>query len=150
MRRLPTEGKVEQSEHEAATIKAFIDPTKRARLLAFLSNPKQRIKFTRDLAHFRWIDARFAHPVSWNPDPKSKLWERGVRGIDNIYLTLKSKGAGETCWVISENAALDCREMDLKKALEGVVGRGIGTILSCVPGRLAYFEDEDERLILAR
>jgi hypothetical protein len=54
------------------------------------------------------------------------------------------------CWVISEDAEIDGRESDLESALENVSGTGMGTILSCIPGKLAYFEGEDERLLLAR
>jgi hypothetical protein len=149
MRRWLTDDNVDQFEHEQATIKAFIEPNKRVRLSAFLSNPKNRKKFTRELAHFHWIDTRFAVPPSeWTKDPS--LLNGSTSGVENIYLILKSKGAGNTCWVISEDADIDAREMDLKTALKEVVGRGMGAILSCVPGRLAYFEDEDGRLILAR
>jgi hypothetical protein len=39
----------------------------------------------------------------------------------------------------------------LNEALESTVGSGEGTVLSCVPGQLAYFESEDrERVILQR
>jgi len=51
---------------------------------------------------------------------------------------------------MSEDSEIDGRELDLREALEHVSGRQIGTILSCVPGKLAYFESEDERLLLAR
>jgi hypothetical protein len=51
---------------------------------------------------------------------------------------------------MSEDAEIDGRELDLRAALEHVNGREIGTILSCVPGKLAYFESEDDRLLLAR
>jgi hypothetical protein len=40
--------------------------------------------------------------------------------------------------------------MPLDQALKATVGNGIGTILSCIPGKLAYFEDEEERFILHR
>jgi len=63
---------------------------------------------------------------------------------------LAAKGAGSRCWVISESSELDTREMDLLEALGETVGHGMGTIISCVAGRLAYFEDEDARYILQR
>jgi len=40
--------------------------------------------------------------------------------------------------------------MELAVALKEVVGRQMGTFLSCIPGKLAYFEDEDVRYILER
>jgi hypothetical protein len=60
------------------------------------------------------------------------------------------KGAPDTCYVISEDDDLDGKEMPLAEALKTIIGRGIGTFLSCVPGRLAYFEDEECRWILER
>ena len=42
--------------------------------------------------------------------------------------------------------------MPLRDALEGTIGQGMGTIICCVPGRLAYFEGEDmgARFVLAK
>jgi hypothetical protein len=34
--------------------------------------------------------------------------------------------------------------------VQPAVGRQMGTIISCIPGKLAYFEDEDGRYILER
>jgi len=141
---------LKSADHEQGAIRAFVQRDKHERFLGFLANPKNRKKFTESLSHFRWFDRRFATPIPWNVDPKLKLWERHVQGIDNIYGLLKSKGAGLNCWAISEDPGIDGRELDLKAALEHVNGRQIGTILSCVPGKLAYFESEVEALLLAR
>jgi hypothetical protein len=51
---------------------------------------------------------------------------------------------------IPENPKLDGQEVDLETALEKTVGSQEGTLISCVPGRLGYFEDEDGRYILER
>lgn len=53
-------------------------------------------------------------------------------------------------FAISEDPTLDQKEFPLAEALERVVGRGMGTVLSCIPGRLAFVETEDERFILER
>jgi hypothetical protein len=45
---------------------------------------------------------------------------------------------------------LDGKDIYLEEALEEIVGRGMGAILSCIPGRLAFMETEDERFILER
>lgn len=102
------------------------------------------------LAHFRWFERRLAVPIPWKVDPKLKPWDAHVPGIENIYRLLQSKGGGLTGWGISEDPEIDGQEMDLRAALEHVNGRQIGTILSCLPGKLAYFEREDETLLLAR
>jgi hypothetical protein len=36
------------------------------------------------------------------------------------------------------------------EALKQIAGHGMGTVLSCIPGRLAFVETEDERFILER
>jgi hypothetical protein len=40
--------------------------------------------------------------------------------------------------------------MPLSKALSSTVGYGMGTLISCVPGELAYYESEErgERYVL--
>jgi hypothetical protein len=139
-----------QAEHEQATIKAFVVRGRQERFSSFLSTPKNRKKFTKELPHFRWFDGRFATAVPWKVDPSLKLWDRHLQGVANVCRLLRSKGAGKTCWVISEESKLDGQELQLESALERVVGNGIGTILSCVPGKLAYFEGEDESLLLSR
>lgn len=136
--------------HEQATIIAFVISNKQERFSAFLSTPKNRRKFTGELAHFGHFDKRFATKVQWNVQPRLKLLERYAQGIDIIYRLLRSKGAGETCWVISEDRDIDGRELDLRVALEKIMGSGTGTILSCIPGKLALFEGEDGTVLLER
>ena len=138
------------ANHEESTIRAFVLRDKQERFLGFLAKPKNRKKFTQLLPHFRWFDRKFATPIPWKVDPKLKLWERHVQGIKNIQRLLQTRGAGQTCWVISEDSTIDGQELDLSAALERVSGSQVGAILSCVPGRLAYFEGEDETLLLAR
>jgi len=67
-----------------------------------------------------------------------------------IHELLVAKGAGPKCWVISEDSEMDGREFDLATALKETVGRGMGTLISCIPGKLGYFEDEEDRFILER
>jgi hypothetical protein len=138
------------TEHEQATISSFIVRDKRERFLSFVSNAKSRDKFLRELALFRWFDPRFAMPVPWKPSPNLRLWERHLDGIHRTEQLLKSKGSGSTCWAISENSELDGKELALRAALEAVIGSGRGSILSFIAGKLAYYEGEDEALLLAR
>ena len=53
-------------------------------------------------------------------------------------------------FAISEDPALDQKELALTAALKEIVGSGMGTVLSCIPGQLAFVETEDERFILER
>jgi hypothetical protein len=58
-------------------------------------------------------------------------------------------GAPGTCHVIGGEC--DSEDMELLTALKQVVGYGTGTVLSCIPGKLAYFEGEiRERFLLVR
>jgi hypothetical protein len=137
-------------EHEQATIKAFVVPERRERVLYLLWSPKRRKKFLDELGHFRWFDRRFSTAVQWKVDPALSLWGRHQQGIQNIANLLRLRGARNTCCVISQITGVDGQELELGMALEAVVGKDMGTILSCVPGKLAYFEGEDESLLLAR
>jgi hypothetical protein len=126
---------------EEATIKAFIVRQRRERFLELLPNPKHRHKITRSLAHPnpQWFDARFVRripPAENNPVSIARL--------------LREKGAGSKCWAISEDRTIDAREVNLEDILDEIVGREIGTILSCIPGKLAFVESEDGRFILEK
>jgi hypothetical protein len=138
-----------RAEYEAATIKAFVVRGRQERFLHLLANPKRRKKFLDELGHFRWFDPRFATAVPWKVDPTLSLWGRHLQGIANITQSLRSKGARETCWAISQRRGIDGQELELNAAVEAAVG-GIGSILCCVPGKLAYFNGEDESLLLSR
>lgn len=137
---MQTEYEKPMSSHDKAVVTSFIESSRRERLLGFLSNHKKRRKFTSELAHrkSRFLDTRYLKSI-----PPS------LQNPAGIYDLLRKLGAPERCWVISEGK-LDGTESDLLSALEEIVGRDLGTILSCVPGRLAYFESEDERYILQR
>ena len=54
------------------------------------------------------------------------------------------------CWAISEDTRFDGREVELDSALSELVGYGMGAILSCIAGRLAFVESEDGRFILEK
>jgi hypothetical protein len=125
--------------HEEELVKAFILPARQGRYLEFLKTPKNRAKFIDQLAHFEHLNPQFAIYIPGNQQNPASLLK-----------LLTTKGAGPNCWVISENSKMDGREMDLETALRETVGYQMGTFLSCVPGKLAYFEDEGDRYILQR
>jgi hypothetical protein len=68
----------------------------------------------------------------------------------NIESILRSKGAPEDCFTMSEIGSIDARILPLADALQKIVDYQMGTILCCIPGRLAYFENEDDRFIFER
>lgn len=128
-------------EEEEAVIRAFIDRSKKAR---YLYKAERGRAFDDNLYHFADFDFRFLEPVDF----------RGYRNetIDHIFQTLRNRGAPRRCFVICTQDNLDGKEIELRTALQSICGREYGTILSCVPGKLAYHEQEGahERYILHR
>jgi hypothetical protein len=124
---------------EQALIAAFVKRNKRDRYREILSNPRLRHKFTSQLAHFKDFDPKYRLSI-----PSNKLF------VDNIAIELQSRHSPNIVFVISEDPALDQKELPFFEALKKIVGGGMGTILSCLPGRLAFVETEDERFILER
>jgi hypothetical protein len=125
--------------HEHSLVSAFIKRSKRDRYREFVSNARLRHKFTGQLAHFSDFDAKYRVPL-----PSNKLF------VENITRELHRRHSPNFVFAISEDPSLDQKEIALVEALNAIVGRGMGTVLSCIPGRLAFVETEDERFILER
>ncbi len=104
-----------------------------------LSTPRLRHKFIDRLAHFADFDPQYRVPIASN-----KLH------VENIAIELRKRQSPNIVFAISEDRALDQKELPLVESLKQIVGRGTGTVLSCIPGRLAFVETEDERFILER
>jgi hypothetical protein len=124
---------------EHALIAAFVKRSKRDRYREILSNPRLRHKFTDRLAHFADFDPRYRVRI-----PSNKLF------VHNVATELYRRHSPSVVSAISEDPKLDQKELPLIEALERIVGSGMGTVLSCIPGRLAFVETEDERFILER
>jgi len=123
---------------EAATIHAFIVPSKRDRYLSFFANGKRRAKFLDCLNHCHDFDTRFATELPIPADGPA---------------VLRSHGAPDECRVISDCREIDGRDMPLEDAVDRAEFIGWGTILCCIPGRLGYYLDEagsKRRLLLTR
>lgn len=127
--------------HEEAFAKAFITSEKRARFVQFLAEPKRRRemldRLNRDLPYMPGFATAVPSQQDF-PDELEKL--------------LKAKGAGPTCYVIAAGLKADGRELPLREALHLICMNEYGAILSCLPGRLAYYKPESPRpgLILER
>ncbi len=127
--------------HEQEFARNFIVPEKRARYLSLLESKSGRKKILNGFNHCCDLDPRFAHRIPSN--------QSSAASIEHI---LRQKGAPDTCYVMSDNPNIDGREMPLTEALSKIVGMDAGTLVSCVPGKLAYFEMEgfDGRFVLER
>jgi hypothetical protein len=129
------------SNHEEGIIKSFIIPSKISRYLSLIESPKGRAKFLNGLDHFDDLDSRHIKKISSS--------QQTAEAIEKL---LKSKGAPSSCHVISSNREIDNLDLPLNEALCKVIGLGMGAFISCIPGKLAYFEaeDENERYLLER
>ena len=133
-------GVVLRNSHESAFAESFISKARRERALELLASSKNRHTFTSKFDHhgrdyfipecIRSIEPRHQHPSS-------------------LADILRAMGAPETCHVIGGEH--DGKDMELLTALKQIVGYRTGTVLSCIPGKLAYFEGEiRERFLLVR
>ena len=68
-----------------------------------------------------------------------------------IYRLLRENGAPCLCHVMG-NGELDGRDLPWQEAVDGVLAYPFGRFISCIPGKLGFFQDEDqsERYILKR
>jgi hypothetical protein len=125
--------------NEDSLIGAFVKRGKRDRYREVLTISRRRHNFTSLLAHFRDFDPKYRLPI-----PSHKLF------VDNTAIELKKRRSTSIVYAISEDPRLDQNELPLVDALKQTVGRGMGTVLCCIPGCLAFVETEDERFILER
>lgn len=121
--------------NEEALVDAFIVPKKRDRYKAFLANPKRRAEFLDGLNHCSDFDSRYASEIP--------------SGTDVVAL-LQSRGAPKFCHVISDVKILDGKRMPLIEAIHESEANMFGTLIGCIPGRLAYYYGEcgEQRLLL--
>jgi hypothetical protein len=122
---------------EDATVRAFIVPAKRDRYATLLANSKKRAAFLDGLNHCHDFDARYATALPSTTD---------------VPALLRSHGAAATCRVISDYRKIDGREMLIEDAVREAEGSGLGSLLCCVAGQLAYYvgESGEQRLLLRR
>ena len=127
--------------HEKQFVLVFIVPEKQERYLTMLQSETSRARLLAKFPHCKDLNLEHATLV-----PPSQ------QNAGAIAKILANKGAPDLCHVISADFKIDNREMPLDKALEETVGMNMGTFISCIPGKLGYFEFEDigERYVFAR
>lgn len=129
------------SIHEEYFARCFIVSNKRDRYLSLLGTAKGRLKLAHGLNHCPDLDMRYA-----------TLIPTAQQDAEQIEKLLKQKGAPDTCYVMSSSWRTDGQTMSLHEALRATVGQAVGTLISCLPGQLAYFEFEtpNERYVLEK
>jgi hypothetical protein len=121
----------EREEHERGLAR-FLVGEWRARFRESLAPAKRRDTSRSQLPHLSHLDPRFATPA-----PTQSAVELGAQ--------LREKGAGDNCYLLSEDPELDGRELPLDEALGLIVEGGSrhATFVSCVPAALAYFHTDE-------
>jgi hypothetical protein len=118
--------------HEELFAKNFIVPEKRERYLSMLVSKKGRKKLISGFYHLSDLEEKYATEVPPNE-----------QRAENIYEKLKAKGSPDICYVISTNDEFDGKELTLIDVLEEIVGScEDGTFISCIAGKLEYYEGE--------
>jgi hypothetical protein len=122
---------------EDATVRAFIVPAKRDRYAGLLGDAKKRARILDGLNHCHDFDTRFATALPSTAD---------------VPAVLRSHGAAATCRVISDYRKIDGQVMPIEDAVGEAEASGMGSLLCCVPGQLAYYvgESGEQRLLLRR
>ncbi|WP_299095735.1 hypothetical protein [uncultured Metabacillus sp.] len=133
-------------ELEEIIIKSFFNKRIQERVLFELFSQKKRDNVMNRLCH-NYLDTFRKEFMIEIPTPNSDPGE--------IEKLMKNQGAGNDCYVISWNDTIDGKHMSLTSALKVAVGEGFPSIISCIPGKIAYFEAEQEygsppRFILKR
>ncbi|WP_141434499.1 hypothetical protein [Bacillus sp. 03113] len=133
-------------ELEELIVKAFFTKRIQQRVLFELFSEKRRMDAMNRLNHNYSTTLRkeFMIEIS-KPNSDS----------EEIEKLLKKQGASENCYAMSWNDKIDGKHISLSSALEVAVGEGFPSIISCIPGKLAYFEAEQvygspPRFILSR
>jgi len=112
------------------------DPLLRHRVRELLSRKHKRGTLHRgkvlgSLYHHPPFDDRYVTVLSYE-----QSWPDAVR------TELLARGAPDNCYVISNHSRHDGMTIPLDDAINELVGYGDGTILLCIPARLAYYEGE--------
>jgi hypothetical protein len=126
---------------EIQLVETFVVRDKQERYKGFLSSAKRRQKFLRELYHFR----------DFIPDCVVEL--RGQNDTaDGLTADLRRRGAPAECYVVSVDDTFDGSTRPLADVIREVFTFVEGTLICCVPGRLAYYEGEapKNRFILSR
>src|SRR5262245_2947433 len=128
-------------ELEVQIINAFITPTKRERYIGFLTSRKGRIKFLDKLYHFDDFDPTCIVELS-----------AACNSATVLIAELRRRGATDECYVMSVAEELDGVSRPIEDVIQEVFESVEGTIVSCLPGTLAYYEGEapNNRFILHR
>lgn len=119
------------NEHEHGFLN-FVAEDDRRRLSTLLGlGPKRRKDVRAMLDHKVALDPRWVSILSGkehNPDA--------------VIRRLRLLGAPDTCWMLAAHSDLDGRHAPLQEGVMSLLRSMSGGFISCLPGRLGYFQYE--------
>ena len=117
------------NDHERGFLEFLLEPTRR-RMETLLELGDKRRRDVRSLLHHSVrLDPRFAqHLVGAEAFPGP------------VEVLLRKKGSPTTGYVLAANGDLDGREIPLALALDAIIGMSNGAFISCIPGKLGFYE----------
>ncbi len=120
------------NDHERGFLAFLAEPSKR-RLETLLELGAKRRRDVLDLLH---------HSVRLAPCYAQHL--TGSEAFSGpVEAMLRKRGAPSDCYVLGGSSELDGRKLPLAEALEAIIGMSNGAFVSCIPGRLGFYEYED-------
>ena len=120
------------NSHEEAFVTAFIAKQKQDRYKELLSNPKRRSKL---------LD-KMNHGLDFNLSLAEVIPSAG-REAQHVVRLLRERGALAVCHVIADDTTLDRQDLSLIDAIERATASHFAAVVSCVPGKLAFYKEED-------
>ncbi|WP_214804754.1 hypothetical protein [Exiguobacterium sp. s46] len=120
-------------EQERVLVQSFFVKRVQERVLHELFTPKKRDMALQRLDHRYLSMLKNDYLIEIKP-PNS--WP------EDTYDLLKQYDAPDMCYCLSENELISGKTLPLREALEHAIGFGFASIISCIPGELAYFEAE--------
>ena len=96
---------------------------------------------------------RLAHNYSTEIDPKYVLpIPKNEQSPDKIEKALRRYGKIDICWAMSEHDDHNKKSLPLKDALKDALEQGFVVIVSCIPGKLCFYQAEyaEQKYIIFR
>jgi len=110
--------------------------------LAFLAEPtKRRIETLLGLVRSAAATCAACYTIQRASNPRFARHLTGDEAFaETVEAMLRTRGAPSICYVVAAHSELDGQEMPLRVALEAIIGMGDGAFVSCIPGRLGFYE----------
>lgn len=98
-----------------------------------------------------WCECCTKLPHEFDPLPSFQI-DCAKLNADAVLAKLRELGAPETVCCMGDRLEEEDAFIPLREAVDDVFGKLAGELISCVPGKLAYFESGDQgiRMILGR